>query len=212
MATPIEIVRLKITLDDVKPTVLRRIEVPVSITLDTLHEIIQAIMPRNNSHMHAFYLRRIDGPRWAPPLPDDLDFGPPARNSEQKTVAGVLAEPSFKMLRYTYDFGDDWRHTIKVERRFTTELWDDYPRLVDVKRRCPPDDCGGPWGYSEYLEALSDPGHKRGRELLRWRGPFDPEAVDRAALDTALRQVAIAPSMPQVGSKRPKRAPKSKSA
>ena len=122
-------------------------------------------------------------------------------------MADVLAEPSFKMLRYTYDFGDDWRHTIKVERRFTAELWDDYPRLTDVKRHCPPDDCGGPWGYSEYLEALSDPGHKRGRELLRWRGPFDPEAVDRGSLDTALRQVAIGPSMPLVGSKRPKKAP-----
>jgi hypothetical protein len=63
MATPPEIVRLKITLDDVTPTVMRRIVVPVLVTLDTLHDIIQAVMPWENSHMHAFYLRLIDGPR-----------------------------------------------------------------------------------------------------------------------------------------------------
>ena len=75
MATPQEIVRLKITLDDVKPTLMRRIEVPVSIPLDTLHEMIQSIMPWENSHLHQFYLRIIDGPRWAPPYPFDDDFG-----------------------------------------------------------------------------------------------------------------------------------------
>ena len=198
MTDPIEIVRLKITLDDVKPTVLRRIEVPVSITLDTLHEIIQAIMPWDNTHMHAFYLRMIDGPRWAPPLPFDLDdgFGPPTRDSQQTRLADVLAEPSFKALRYNYDFGDDWRHTIKVERRFSAELWDEYPRLIDVKRRCPPEDCGGPWGYADYLEAISDPAHKRHRELLRWRGAFDPDQVDRAAIEKALLRVAGRPVQP----------------
>ena len=58
MATVQDIVRLKITLDDVKLTVIRRIEVPVSITLDTLHEMIQAIMPWENSHLHNPCVRR----------------------------------------------------------------------------------------------------------------------------------------------------------
>ncbi len=206
MADPIDIVRLKITLDDVKPTVLRRIEVPVSTTLDTLHEIIQAIMPWDNSHMHAFYLRMFEEPRWAPPLPfdDDLDFGIETRDSTQTTIAEVLAEPNFKVLRYNYDFGDDWRHTIKAERRFTAELWDEHPRLIDAKRRCPPEDCGGPWGYCDYLEALSDPVHKRHRELLRWRGTFDPEAVDRAAIEAALQQFGRARSKSSADGSRPK--------
>ncbi len=208
MTHPVEIVRLKITLDDIKPTVLRRIEVPVSITLDTLHEMIQAIMPWNNSHMHAFYLRLIEGPRWAPPTPfdDDFDFGIETRDSTRTTIAAVLAEPNFKALRYNYDFGDDWRHTIKVERRFTAELWDEYPRLIDAKRRCPPDDCGGPWGYLAYLEALSDPTNKRQRELLHWRGPFDPEAVDRDAIEEALGEFAELPAKRGAAADRPKRA------
>jgi len=131
MTTPHEIVRLKITLDDVKPTVMRRVEVPVSITLDTLHEIIQAIMPWDNSHLHAFYLRLIDGPRWAPPSPfgDDFNFGIKARDSLRTTVAEALAEPNFKALR------DDWRHTIKVERRFSADLREEFPKLPARKLR-----------------------------------------------------------------------------
>ena len=108
------------------------------------------------------------------------------------------------MLRYNYDFGDDWRHTIKVERRFSAELWDEYPRLIDVKRRCPPEDCGGPWGYTDYLDAISDPAHKRHRELLRWRGAFDPDQVDRAAIEKALLRVAGRPVQPaKVAAARP---------
>ena len=67
MSPPIEIVRLRITLDHVKPTVMRRIEVRVSIALDTLHEMIQAIMPWENYHMYTFYLRLTDDVRWGLP-------------------------------------------------------------------------------------------------------------------------------------------------
>jgi hypothetical protein len=194
MATPPEIVRLKITLDDVKPTVMRRIEVPVLITLDTLHDMIQAVMPWENSHMHAFYLRLVDGPRWAPPSPfeDDFDFGIKTRDSTRTTFAEVLAEPNFKVLRYNYDFGDDWRHTIKVERRFSAECWHEFQKLIDAKGRCPPENCGGPSGYAEILEAISDPAKKRRSEFRRRLGDFDPKEIDQAAIDAALRQFSRA--------------------
>src|SRR5262245_54915648 len=184
MTTLQEIVRLKITLDDVKPAVIRRVEVPVSITLDMLHEMIQAIMPWENSHLHAFYLRIIDGPRWAPPSPfdDDFEFGIKTRDSMQTTFAEVLAEPNFKVLRYNYDFGDDWRHTIKVERRFSAELRDEFPKLIDAKGRCPPENCGGPWGYDEILDAISDPANKPRSEFRRWLGAFYPKDIDRPAI------------------------------
>jgi Plasmid pRiA4b ORF-3-like protein len=188
MATQQEIVRLKITLDHVKPTVMRRIEVPVSITLDTLHEMIQAIMPWENSHLHQFYLRIIDSPRWAPPLPFDDDFGDfgiEKRDSTRTSLADVLAEPTFKVLRYNYDFGDDWIHSIKVERRFSAELWGEFPKLIDAKGRCPPENCGGPWGYAELLEALSDPARIRRPEFRGWLRDFDPNTIERAAIEAA---------------------------
>jgi hypothetical protein len=44
---------------------------------------------------------------------------------------------------------------------------------------CPPEDCGGPWGYAELLEAIKDPTHKRHDELTEWIGDdFDPDADD----------------------------------
>ena len=186
MSSSIEIVRLRIALDHVKPTVMRRIEVPVLIALDTLHEMIQAIMPWDNYHMYAYYQRITDDVRWGLPPPEDLDFGIEIHDSREATLATILAMPDFKVLRYNYDFGDDWRHTIKVERRFSAELWEQYPRLVDAKGRCPPEDVGGPSRYADYLDAMSDPTHKRHAELTSQFGRREPNQIDRQAMETAL--------------------------
>ncbi len=183
MTSTHDIVRIKITLDNVKPTVMRRIEVPVSVKLDTLHELIQAIMPWDNYHGYDFRVRET---YWGIPMPDMEGFGFPIADARKATLARALSEPNFKTLRYIYDSGDDWRHTIKVERRFTAELWDTFPRLVAAKGRCPPEDCGGPWGYAEYLEAMSDPHHPRHTELVGWLGRRDPNEIDIAAMEAAL--------------------------
>lgn len=193
MAVTSDIVRIKITLDEVKPTVMRRIEVPVDVKLDTLHEIIQAIMPWGNYHLYEFRVRES---RWGVPMPDMDDFGFPVADARKVTLERALSEPNFKTLRYTYDFGDDWRHTIKVERRFTAEQWDEFPRLIDAKGCCPPEDIGGPWGYAEYLEAISDPHHPRHAEFMGWLGRRDPNEVDRAAIEAALSQFVIRAKAP----------------
>ncbi len=178
-----EIVRLNVKLDDVKPTVMRRIDVPIDISLDLLHEIIQAIMPWGNYHGYGFHVRDT---HWGIPPPPDLDMGYPVRDATKTTLAEALAQPNFRALRYTYDFGDDWRHTIKVARRLSAELWEEFPRLIDAKGRCPPEDVGGPWGYAEYLAAMSDPGHARHAHFVGWLGRRDPNEIDRAAMETAL--------------------------
>lgn len=183
MAVTSDIVRIKIRLDDVKPTVMRRIEVQASIKLDALHEIIQAIMPWGNYHGYEFRVRES---RWGIPMPEMDDFGFPVADARKVTLDQALSEPNFKTLRYTYDFGDDWRHTIKVERRFTPEPWDEFPRLIDAKGCCPPEDIGGPWGYAEYLAAISDPHHPRHAEFMEWLGRRDPNEVDRMAIEAAL--------------------------
>ena len=191
MSAAPEIVRLNIKLDSVKPTVMRRIDVPIDISLDLLHEIIQAVMPWGNYHGYGFHVRDT---HWGIPPPPDWDLGFPVRDATQTTLADALAEPNFKALRYTYDFGDDWCHTIKVERRFSAELWQEFPRLIDAKGRCPPEDVGGPWGYAEYLAAMSDPGHARHAQLMGWLGRRDPNEIDRAAMDTALSRFVRRPA------------------
>lgn len=81
---------------------------------------------------------------WGIPQPEFGDFGFPLVDFRKATLARALSEPNFKTLRYTYDFSDDWRHAIKVERRFGAQPWDTFPRLVAAKGRCPPEDVGGP--------------------------------------------------------------------
>lgn len=186
-----EVVRLKISLDHVRPTVMRRIEVPIGMKLDTLHELIQAIMPWDSTHPYEF---RIRDRHWRIPYPEIDDYYEiDVRDSRTTTLDRVLGEPDFKTLRYTYDFGDDWQHTIKVERRFSAELWEVFPRLIDAKGRCPPEDIGGPWGYGEYLQAMSDPLHRRHAELIERLGRRDPNEIDRPAMEAALARFVGAP-------------------
>jgi hypothetical protein len=95
----------------------------------------------------------------------------------------VLEDIGGKKLVYLYDFGDGWEHTIKVERLADPEPGALYPRLIEVSGRCPPEDCGGPWGYAELIEAIKDPGHERHAELTEWIGDdFDPNAEDAEGL------------------------------
>jgi hypothetical protein len=61
------IARLKISLDDAKPAVLRRVEVPFDIRLDRLHLTIQAAMGWTNSHLYEI---RAGNVGWSTPDPD----------------------------------------------------------------------------------------------------------------------------------------------
>ena len=147
------IVRLKITLDDVKPAVLRRVEVPVDITLDRLHLTIQAAMGWTNSHL---YDLRFGDVSWSRPYPE-ADWEGDFLDARKVRLGDILEDIGRKKLTYLYDFGDGWEHSIKVERRSDPEAGMLYPRLIEVGGRCPPDDCGGPWGYADLLEAIRTP-------------------------------------------------------
>src|SRR5262249_4936275 len=104
---------------------------------------------------------------------------------------GQIANMGYKKFRYTYDFGDNWRHTIQVEKVLAPAAGERYPKCVKGKRACPPEDCGGVWGYAELLEALADPKHKRHEELKEWvGGEFDPEAFDIEAVNDELQALS----------------------
>jgi len=103
----------------------------------------------------------------------------------------VLEDTGAKSLRYLYDFGDGWEHTIKIERITDAVPGIAYPRLIEATGRCPPEDIGGPWGYGDFLEAIADPKHERHAEFKEWIGePFNPEAVDAEGHAQALAALA----------------------
>lgn len=108
--TAAAIVRLKVTLDDVEPKVLRRIEVPIDIKLDRLHLTFQAALGWTNSHLYEIRTREA---RWGLPDPSWPD-GP--LDARKVRLYDVLEDAGTKTLRYLYDFGDGWEHTIEIER------------------------------------------------------------------------------------------------
>ncbi|RPJ08583.1 MAG: plasmid pRiA4b ORF-3 family protein, partial [Deltaproteobacteria bacterium] len=89
-----------------------------------------------------------------------------------------------------YDFGDSWMHRIKVEKILGQESSaGDAVKCIDGARACPPEDCGGVWGYEDMLQVLKDPKHEEYESALEWLGgDFDPEGFDMEATNKALRQ------------------------
>ena len=167
------IARLKITLDDMEPAVIRRVETPFDIRLDRLHLLIQAAMGWTNSHLYEI---RVGDVGWGIPDPGWPDGPLDARKAR---LADVIEDVGTRTLRYIYDFGDGWEHTIKIERLGDPEPGVAYPRLIEASGRCPPEDVGGPWGYGELLEAIADPKHERHAEFKEWiADDFDPHVVD----------------------------------
>lgn len=169
------VLQLKISLIGVtKPPVWRRLLVPAGTRLDRLHEIIQASMGWHDCHLHVFSAADAEYG-----LPDpELDH----RDERRTTLDRLIAEPGDRM-RYTYDFGGDWEHEILVEKVLSAEPGGRYPACVGGKSRCPPEDCGGAWGYSDLRETLADPGHPEHEAMLEWLGlengsEFDPAAFD----------------------------------
>lgn len=175
--TAASIVRLLITLDDVKPPVRRRVEVPLAIRLDRLHLVLQATMGWTNSHLYEIRARDVG---WGLP---DPDFGDGPLDAKKARLVDVLEDIGTKTLKYLYDFGDGWEHTVKVERIADAVPGVAYPVLIDAIGRCPPEDVGGSWGYAEFLDTIADPAHENHAEMKEWAGePFDPKAVDVEAL------------------------------
>jgi hypothetical protein len=77
---------------------------------------------------------------------------------------------------YVYDFGDDWIHRVTLGSRRPEESRGRYPRCTGGERRGPPEDVGGPYGYLQFLEALSNPRHEDHRMYKEWIGvPWDAE-------------------------------------
>jgi hypothetical protein len=169
---PHEIYQIKVTLLGTKPPIWRRLLVPAGLTLEQLHHVVQAAMGWQDSHLHSF---RIGQKSFRIPDPEDALMGLPAGDERKVRLFTVLGKVGSKAV-YTYDFGDNWEHSIAVEKLLQPEDGRTYPVCVAGKRRGPPEDCGGVHGFYNLLEAISDPDHEDHEEMQDWiDGDFDPE-------------------------------------
>ena len=178
------IYQLKVTLRDIRPPIWRRIQVPADVTLYRLHLTLQAVMGWENEHLYEF-VRQTGLGRLNYGEPDP-DYGREIR-SARRTRLNEVAPAEKARLVYKYDFGDGWEHDILVEKVVPREADARYPRCLAGRRACPPEDCGGTWGYESLLGAIADPDDPEHASMLEWLGgEFDPEAFDLDAINRAL--------------------------
>ncbi len=180
------IYQLKVQLRDIDPPIWRRVQVWEDISLGGLHRVLQVVMGWEDCHLHDFVIGRRT---YSVPDPDD-DFNERKVLDERRVRLKAVAGRVGFEFTYIYDFGDDWQHDLIVEAMLLPEPGAKYPRCIDGRRRGPPEDVGGARGYAEYLSVLADPGHEEHEAMLRWRGPFDPEAFDLHRVNEELRPKA----------------------
>ncbi|MEI7811219.1 MAG: plasmid pRiA4b ORF-3 family protein [Ignavibacteria bacterium] len=174
---PDEVYQFKITLSGSKPPIWRRILVPSNYSFSDLHVAIQDSMGWLDYHLHAFEMKN-------PATGFNVEIGIP--NEEYEAFdRKVLHEHKIKIskyfnkdnntARYEYDFGDSWIHKIRLEKIIPAVAGEKYPKCTAGKMACPPEDCGGIYGYYHMLSILSDPGNEEYEEISEWIDEgFDP--------------------------------------
>jgi hypothetical protein len=185
---PPQAYQLKITIKGFKPPIWRRILVSDQITLLELHAIIQVVFGWTNSHLHQFEINDVfygdpdddeagwDEPSWLETIPE--------WDARLKSL-GLREGQRFS---YVYDFGDEWDHSVLVEKIHPKEKGQPLPICIKGKRAGPPEDSSGPGGYENRIVAYNDPNHQEHHEALEWLGEdFDPEAFDLEAVNQYLR-------------------------
>lgn len=175
-----KVAQIKITLANIRPPIWRRVLIDVTSTLADLHEIIQYTMGWEGYHLHAFDvagMRYDPDPKAAAEL---LGYWQEKPQDEHDCTIEQLLRCGTGAFTYEYDFGDDWVHKIKIEKVLDPVPGQRYPTCIKGKRACPPEDCGGPWGYASMLETLQGPDSQEKKELCDWldADDFDPEYFD----------------------------------
>jgi len=103
---------------------------------------------------------------------------------------GELLQSEGQEFNYNYDFGDNWEHTLILEKIVTENNGQKIPACLEGARACPPEDCGGGHGYQEFLKAISDKNHPEHEEMLGWiGGSFDQEKFDLGKINKLLSKV-----------------------
>lgn len=156
--------------------------------------MLQAVFGWRNSDLHEY---EINGVRYG--TDDGEGWGPPPK-SERRTRLGAVAEEG-TAFRYVYDFGDNWEHELVVEKILAAVPGATYPDCIAGRRSCPPEDCGGVWGYAEFLAAIGDPEHPEHDSMLEWvGGAFDPAEFDAGDFTHRLQLGRLVEQTPTDGS------------
>jgi len=183
---PIPIYQLKILFCEIKPPIFRILQIKGNANLGKLHDYIQGAMGWTNSHLHEF---KIKGQSYRAYEQMYEDIDEPDMNDEKDYRINKLLQEG-DSFGYIYDFGDCWEHEIFVEKIIPPEDGVHYPICTYGERSCPPEDCGGPWGYEDFLLILKDPEHEDHEHYSEWVGEgFGPDKFDMEKTNRVLRNI-----------------------
>jgi len=148
-------IQFKIQIRDIKkPPVWRRIVIPGNFTFHDLHNTIQSAFGWWDEHLYQFQRYPFDGGWCVKDIDEDDDnWGEQPEDARETNVLTFIQHMGLEKFVYVYDFGDSWVHDITVEQiDHNADL--DHPVCLAGKGACPPEDCGGPWGYEELKEEM----------------------------------------------------------
>lgn len=180
---------LKIVLLGCKPPVWRLIQVPGDARLDWLHAALQISIGWTNSHLHQFI---VGEDCYSDTRHHQAEFeGDPEILEERKFTLQQIAPREQVAFGYEYDFGDSWEHEISVHKILPPDATvGTMARCLDGAGACPPEDCGGVWGYADLLKILKNRKHPEHKSMKEWLGrPFDADAFDVEKSDRWLRKM-----------------------
>jgi len=141
----VKVYQLKISLRAITPMIWRRLLVTSDTTIAQLHDFLQIVMGWEDLHLHQF---RIHGKAYGIYRDGGISF---ADNPHQVTLADFKPRKGERFV-YDYDMGDFWQHDIRLEQVLPLGANEKYPTCMNGAGDCPPEDCGGPWGYLNLLE------------------------------------------------------------
>lgn len=193
MNAPEQHYQIKITLQGAKPPIWRRVIIPADYTFEELHLVIQESMGWMDMHLYSFecdnfiiedleFNEELIGGDFFAPLHEKLD-------ASEIMVGQLFMEEGDKCV-YTYDFGDNWKHKVVLEKILEPDEERQLPVCLKGKRACPPEDCGGIYGYEDMIAKLAGPDDEEKAELLEWIGEeFEPERFDIDVVNSNLKDL-----------------------
>src|SRR6266542_1708782 len=137
--------QLKVSLRDISPLIWRRLLVTSDTSIAHLHSMLQTVMGWADLHLHRF---RIHGKEYGISRVGGILF---AGDPFQVKLSDFKLRASERFV-YEYDMGDCWQHDIRLERRVPLEPRKPYPICMAGAGDCPPEDCGGSWGYKTLMD------------------------------------------------------------
>jgi len=181
-----QIYQIQIALKDFKPKIWRRLLIPADTLLSDLHKIIQTSMGWTNSHLHQFIKDRT---YYTVKVKDDDTWDEMDNVDYKRMKISDLLKTEKQKIKYEYDFGDGWEHDVILEKILVRDEKIKYPICIAGKMSCPPEDCGGSWGYADMLEILKNPAHPEYKEFVDWLDEdFDPEYFDKEEVNERLME------------------------